>query len=148
MASFTTELGQPKSFPGPSPHAGSRRVPVRATELKLGSGEIWGRRRTIRGAPLPLPLLLPPPPLATATEARRGESSPPTGAPDLPADGGLGQAPPAARRLDGAAPPRQRVPGAAAPFGSARLPSGLRQGAVPSPYPRCFSPPLSCGLRV
>ncbi|KAM3299206.1 hypothetical protein ACQJBY_040605 [Aegilops geniculata] len=45
----------------------------------------------------------------------------------LPADGGLSQAPPAVSRLDGAAPPRRRVPAAAAPFGPARLPSGLHK---------------------
>ncbi|XP_044426176.1 homeobox protein cut-like 1 isoform X1 [Triticum aestivum] len=61
----------------------------------------------------------------------------------LPADGGLSQAPPAVSRLNGAAPPRRRVPAAAAPFGPARLPSGLRQGeeGTRRPRRRC----TSCG---
>ncbi|XP_044408593.1 uncharacterized protein [Triticum aestivum] len=68
---------------------------------------------------LRLPLLLPHP----HWRRRRGENSPPTGALAY-----RWRSPSAISRLDGAVPPRRRVPVAAAPFGPARLPSGLRQG--------------------
>ncbi|XP_044408592.1 uncharacterized protein [Triticum aestivum] len=73
---------------------------------------------------LRLPLLLPHP----HWRRRRGENSPPTGALAY-----RWRSPSAISRLDGAVPPRRRVPVAAAPFGPARLPSGLRQGASLSP---------------